>query len=77
MVLANKQVWALGISNLVGLNEALMLKWWWCFLNNPEALWVRFIKSIHGDSGNFVIGCRGSRVKRAWSFIVVVTQTLH
>ncbi|GJR45033.1 hypothetical protein Tco_1313136 [Tanacetum coccineum] len=36
---------------LFSLNQALILKWRWRFFQNPNALWVRVIKAVHGGPG--------------------------
>ncbi|GJU88049.1 RNA-directed DNA polymerase, eukaryota, reverse transcriptase zinc-binding domain protein [Tanacetum coccineum] len=41
----------LGINSLKSCNLSLLSKWWWRFYNEPNALWVSVIKSIHGDEG--------------------------
>ncbi|XP_071714443.1 uncharacterized protein [Rutidosis leptorrhynchoides] len=38
----------LNISSMKNKNLALLTKWWWKFLTNKEALWVKVIKSIYG-----------------------------
>ncbi|GJR66469.1 hypothetical protein Tco_0012534 [Tanacetum coccineum] len=38
----------LGIGSLVVSNQALLAKWWWRFLIEDNALWCKFIRSIHG-----------------------------
>ena len=43
----------LDIGSIVGFNIALILKWWWRFVNNESILWVRVIKSIYGNQGGF------------------------
>lgn len=35
--------------NLKQFNKVLIGKWLWNFLTNTESLWVRMIKSVHGD----------------------------
>ncbi|GJX61980.1 RNA-directed DNA polymerase, eukaryota, reverse transcriptase zinc-binding domain protein [Tanacetum coccineum] len=42
-----------GVGSLVGFNIALILKWWWRFINNESMLWVRVIKNIYGSQGGF------------------------
>ncbi|GKE69882.1 reverse transcriptase domain, reverse transcriptase zinc-binding domain protein, partial [Tanacetum coccineum] len=41
----------LNIGSLRAKNLALLGKWWWRFKKECGCLWVRVIKSIHGDSG--------------------------
>ncbi|GJR81176.1 RNA-directed DNA polymerase, eukaryota, reverse transcriptase zinc-binding domain protein [Tanacetum coccineum] len=49
--LASKVHGGLGIGSLFSLNQALILKWRWRFFQNPNALWVRVIKAVHGGPG--------------------------
>ncbi|GKE02211.1 putative RNA-directed DNA polymerase, partial [Tanacetum coccineum] len=53
LVLASHDHGGLDIGSLVGFNIALILKWWWRFVNNESMLWVRVIKSIYGNQGGF------------------------
>ncbi|GJT35661.1 RNA-directed DNA polymerase, eukaryota [Tanacetum coccineum] len=46
-----KVIGGLGIGSLFSLNQALILKWRWRFFQNPNALWVRVIKAVHGGPG--------------------------
>nr|GEV87507.1 putative hydrolase C777.06c [Tanacetum cinerariifolium] len=48
LALAVKDKGGLGIGSLYSLHHALIQKWRWRFLNNPQALWARLIVSIHG-----------------------------
>ncbi|GJZ13302.1 hypothetical protein Tco_0548532 [Tanacetum coccineum] len=49
--IASKVHGGLGIGSLFSLNQALILKWRWRFFQNPNALWVRVIKAVHGGPG--------------------------
>ncbi|GJV78282.1 hypothetical protein Tco_1509866 [Tanacetum coccineum] len=46
-VLASLDKGGLGVGSLKAFNLALLLKWRWRFVNNPDALWSRLIKAIH------------------------------
>nr|GEU38334.1 hypothetical protein [Tanacetum cinerariifolium] len=50
-VLAAKDVGGLGVSSLFALNRALMFKWVWRFFSQKNSLWVRVVKTFHGDDG--------------------------
>nr|GEU60940.1 hypothetical protein [Tanacetum cinerariifolium] len=39
----------LGVGSLRTFNMSLLLKWRWRLLKHPLALWVKVVKSIHGD----------------------------
>lgn len=43
----------LGIGSLQASNYSLLLKWWWRFKVEPNSLWCKVIKSIHGVYGSF------------------------
>ena len=40
----------LGINSLKHLNQALIAKWAWRFVNEDKAIWVQILKSIHGEN---------------------------
>nr|GEY04795.1 RNA-directed DNA polymerase, eukaryota, reverse transcriptase zinc-binding domain protein [Tanacetum cinerariifolium] len=48
-VLAAKDVGGLGVSSLFALNQALMFKWVWRFFSQKNSLWVRVVKTLHGE----------------------------
>nr|GEY27301.1 RNA-directed DNA polymerase, eukaryota, reverse transcriptase zinc-binding domain protein [Tanacetum cinerariifolium] len=45
----------LGVDSLKAFNSSLLLKWRCLFLKNPSSLWVRVVKSIHGDEADMEI----------------------
>lgn len=51
-------------------NLSLLGKWWWCFRNENDALWVKVIKNLYGVDGGFD-SIRGSGLsKGVWVNIV-------
>ncbi|GKC98927.1 RNA-directed DNA polymerase, eukaryota [Tanacetum coccineum] len=54
-VLASKEKGGLGVSNFFALNRALIFKWVWRFRVNPNSLWSRAIKAIHGFDGKLAL----------------------
>nr|GFA88055.1 RNA-directed DNA polymerase, eukaryota [Tanacetum cinerariifolium] len=50
-VLAHKNKGGLGVNSLHALNLASIFKWIWRFLASSSSLWIKVIKSIHGNSG--------------------------
>lgn len=46
-VMAPRKAGGLCVRSIRDLNLALLSKWKWNFKTNPEALWVKVIKSIH------------------------------
>nr|GEW37816.1 cysteine-rich receptor-like protein kinase [Tanacetum cinerariifolium] len=51
-VLAHKNKGGLGVNSLYALNLASIFKWIWRFLASSSSLWIKVIKSIHGNSGD-------------------------
>ncbi|GKC56428.1 hypothetical protein Tco_1084026 [Tanacetum coccineum] len=51
--LASLDKGGLGVGSLKAFNLALLLKWSWRFVNNPNGLWSRLIKAIHGKQAGF------------------------
>ncbi|GJY77215.1 RNA-directed DNA polymerase, eukaryota [Tanacetum coccineum] len=49
-VLAHKNKGGLGVNSLFALNLASIFKWIWRFLASSSSLWIKVIKSIHGNS---------------------------
>ncbi|GKC56064.1 RNA-directed DNA polymerase, eukaryota, reverse transcriptase zinc-binding domain protein [Tanacetum coccineum] len=68
-VLTPKEKGGLGVPSLYALNRGLLLKWVWRFFVQPESLWSRIIKSIHGIDGGFGSRCR-NRFGSCWASIV-------
>nr|GEY28352.1 zinc finger CCCH domain-containing protein 29-like [Tanacetum cinerariifolium] len=50
-VLAHKNKGGLGVNSLYALNLASIFKWIGRFLASSSSLWIKVIKSIHGNSG--------------------------
>ncbi|GJW70476.1 putative RNA-directed DNA polymerase, eukaryota, reverse transcriptase zinc-binding domain protein [Tanacetum coccineum] len=65
----------LGIGSLKAFNFALIQKWRWRFTTNPNLLWVKLIKVIHGIEAGF--NGKGYATTRVWSSIVGFTNYLH
>ncbi|GJZ94810.1 RNA-directed DNA polymerase, eukaryota [Tanacetum coccineum] len=51
-VVASKDVGGLGVSSLFAMNHALLFKWIWKFMTQPDSLWLSVIKAILGRGGN-------------------------
>ncbi|GKA30655.1 hypothetical protein Tco_0716960 [Tanacetum coccineum] len=52
-VLASLDQGGLGIGSLKAFNLALLQKWRWRLVTNPNLLWVNLIKAIHGFEAGF------------------------
>ncbi|GJX46034.1 RNA-directed DNA polymerase, eukaryota [Tanacetum coccineum] len=50
-VLSSRDSGGLGAGSLAAFNKALLFKWKWRLRDNPNALWVRLVTSIHGEGG--------------------------
>ncbi|XP_071728391.1 uncharacterized protein [Rutidosis leptorrhynchoides] len=50
-VISPYEVGGLNIGSLKSKNLALLGKWWWRFKIETNSLWVKVIRSIHGDCG--------------------------
>nr|GEX66960.1 RNA-directed DNA polymerase, eukaryota, reverse transcriptase zinc-binding domain protein [Tanacetum cinerariifolium] len=77
LALAAKEKRGLGIGSLYSLNHALIQKWRWRFLNNPQALWARLIVSIHGtneDASSFFSHVKNQGV---WGRIIGSINNMH
>ncbi|XP_057793573.1 uncharacterized mitochondrial protein AtMg00310-like [Salvia miltiorrhiza] len=66
---SNKSEGGLGFKNLEWFSWASVSKWIWRYLEGEEALWVRVLRSVHGDvvwggEGGAGLGCPG--VGRGW-----------
>ncbi|GKA27514.1 RNA-directed DNA polymerase, eukaryota, reverse transcriptase zinc-binding domain protein [Tanacetum coccineum] len=74
-VLASLNQGGWGIGSLKAFNLALLQKWRWSFTANPDVLWVKLIKAIHGIEAGF--DGKGCATTGIWSSIVGSTNYLH
>ncbi|GJZ60933.1 RNA-directed DNA polymerase, eukaryota, reverse transcriptase zinc-binding domain protein [Tanacetum coccineum] len=65
----------LAIGSLKSFNLALLHKWRWRFYFNPDSLWVKVIKDLHGSEGGF--DHNGCKFNSLWSRIVGSSNYLH
>nr|GEV83978.1 RNA-directed DNA polymerase, eukaryota, reverse transcriptase zinc-binding domain protein [Tanacetum cinerariifolium] len=77
VALASKEKGGLGFGSLFALNHALILKWRWRFLNNPNALWACLIVVIHGHNTESTSFFSHIKIKGVWSRIVGSINRLH
>ncbi|XP_071719048.1 uncharacterized protein [Rutidosis leptorrhynchoides] len=64
----------LGINSLKPFNHALLLKWIWRILHNPDSLWAKLIVAIHGVG--FGLGSNGCKTNGTWHGIVSLFNSL-
>nr|GEV49465.1 RNA-directed DNA polymerase, eukaryota, reverse transcriptase zinc-binding domain protein [Tanacetum cinerariifolium] len=58
-ILASLEKGGLRVGILKAFNNSLLLKWRWRLLKSPSALWVKVLKSIHGDEKGIELkGCQ-------------------
>nr|GEY20389.1 RNA-directed DNA polymerase, eukaryota, reverse transcriptase zinc-binding domain protein [Tanacetum cinerariifolium] len=73
--LEKKHKGRLDVGSLKFFNLALLLKWRWRMISNPNTLWVKVIKFLHGQEGGFDLNVSSS--KGIWSKIVGSSNFLH
>ncbi|GKA86143.1 RNA-directed DNA polymerase, eukaryota, reverse transcriptase zinc-binding domain protein [Tanacetum coccineum] len=74
--LASKQEGGLGIGSILGLNNGLLFKWIWRFLNKPSDLWARVIQCIYGLDGGIHTALSNSQKRTTWGTIVHLITSL-
>ncbi|GJY20642.1 RNA-directed DNA polymerase, eukaryota, reverse transcriptase zinc-binding domain protein, partial [Tanacetum coccineum] len=65
----------LNIGSLKSFNLALLHKWRWRMYSNPNSLWVKVIKTLHGVEGGF--DNNGCNHNGLWAKIVGSSNYLH
>ncbi|CAN1157596.1 Putative ribonuclease H protein At1g65750 [Linum perenne] len=66
----------LGFRNFSDFNLALLAKQGWRILTNPNALWVRLLKSLYFHNRDFLSAKRGARPSWIWSSIFKARDTV-
>nr|GEU67934.1 RNA-directed DNA polymerase, eukaryota, reverse transcriptase zinc-binding domain protein [Tanacetum cinerariifolium] len=64
----------LGVGGVKAFNISLIYKWRWRMMKNPEALWVKVIKSIHGAKAG--MDSNGCQTNGLWAEIVGTILTI-
>ncbi|CAN1129854.1 Putative ribonuclease H protein At1g65750 [Linum perenne] len=64
-----KAAGGLGFKSFTEFNLAMLAKQGWRILENPEALWVRVLKSIYFPKCDFLEAAKGSRPSWIWASI--------
>lgn len=65
-----KQEGGLGFKDFMGFNDALLAKSAWEILQNPNAMWVKILKSIYFPRSPFLQANKGSRASWGWCSIL-------
>ncbi|GJX76532.1 RNA-directed DNA polymerase, eukaryota [Tanacetum coccineum] len=68
--LASKAMGGLGIGSIYALNVALLFKWIWHFRCNPNDLWVKVVKDLHGCDGGIGTCRRLTSQQSTWNAIL-------
>ncbi|GKA37476.1 RNA-directed DNA polymerase, eukaryota, reverse transcriptase zinc-binding domain protein [Tanacetum coccineum] len=74
-ILASLDQGGLGVGSLKAFNLALLQKWRWRLITNPDSLWVKVVKAIHGVEAGF--DEKGCYTNGTWVNIVGSTNYLH
>ncbi|GJS16186.1 RNA-directed DNA polymerase, eukaryota, reverse transcriptase zinc-binding domain protein [Tanacetum coccineum] len=74
-VLAPKAHGGLGIGSLKSFNLALLQKWRWRFINQPNSIWACLIKAIHGEDGGLI--SPHYYMHGTWANVVSTIHDLH
>ncbi|GJV63889.1 tetrapyrrole biosynthesis, uroporphyrinogen III synthase [Tanacetum coccineum] len=76
-ILNSKKKGGLDVGSLWAVNQSLLFKWRWRFLNGNNMPWVKLIKSCHGTEGGFLDGGTTPPKSGVWASIVKACMKLH
>ncbi|XP_076900370.1 putative mitochondrial protein AtMg00310 [Bidens hawaiensis] len=62
LILASKDIGGLGVGSLEGFNNALLQKWRWRFVNEPNAIWVKVRVSLYSMEACVLSFLKGNHV---------------
>ncbi|GJU21842.1 hypothetical protein Tco_1155184 [Tanacetum coccineum] len=74
-ILASKNNNGLGVGILKAFNLALLQKWRWRLVTNPNMLWVSLVKAIHGKDA--CIANKRYSSQGTWANVVISSNVLH
>ncbi|OMO52011.1 reverse transcriptase [Corchorus capsularis] len=60
----------LGFRELEDFNKALLAKQVWRLINEPEALWAKFLRGIYFSNGDVMSAKKGARASWTWSSLL-------
>ncbi|GKC79241.1 reverse transcriptase domain, reverse transcriptase zinc-binding domain protein [Tanacetum coccineum] len=75
-VIAHLNQGGLGIGSLKISNQEILAKWWWPFLLDDKALWIKIIVSIHGHYGGLRSVSSPSYKVGPWHHIIKLKEDL-
>ncbi|PWA69263.1 RNA-directed DNA polymerase, eukaryota, Reverse transcriptase zinc-binding domain protein [Artemisia annua] len=67
----------LGVGSLMDSNLSLLMKWWWRFCKEENALWCKVICSIHGSWGGMLNAPEPKKSSGTWSQIIKLKDDLN
>ncbi|KAL4569633.1 hypothetical protein LXL04_025275 [Taraxacum kok-saghyz] len=79
LILNGKEKGGLEVGSLLAINQALVYKWRWRFVNGAQSLWVNVIKSCYGQEGGFLYPLPNTVAGRTgvWRGVIKVVDILH
>lgn len=75
--MANKERGGLDVDSFESFNKALLLKCKYHFLNNPETLSCKLVKTLHGRHRGFDSGDVSTSNKGVWASTIDTINWLH
>ncbi|KAJ0535047.1 putative RNA-directed DNA polymerase [Helianthus annuus] len=69
-----KRYGGLGIGDIRSANLALLAKWWWKYKENPNALWVSVVNSIHWKRNSASIIPTKQKLSGTWKDICSIEK---
>ena len=66
----------LGIRRIRDFNDCLLIKWWWKFANEEEALWKKVVCSKYNLNGGVLFPAfnQCKRVSKLWGDILAAAE---
>jgi len=66
VVMKQKSEGGLGVGDIVSKNAALLLKWWWRFASEEDALWKTVVQAIHNEKEGRIPDEKHSNIPGPW-----------
>ncbi|KAL0847568.1 hypothetical protein Bca101_020814 [Brassica carinata] len=71
-----KRLRGMGFRDFECFNQAMLAKQGWKFINNPESLLQRFLKSRYYPTGDFLSAAMGTRPSFGWRSLLFGCELL-